>query len=477
MIVYRLQETVYLIRITANLPDDCSISFCELRGLLFQEPPEAFTFHETCWTDFVRLFAPGKLSLNALIEVCRVIPYSEALQRPLKASCHIQESWDNYSRLWRDWKLVERQSAVFNLAVHPTLRGDKYELGMFDRRLRSIRLPEKQWDRDVFQELTFDIIISIASFLPVEDIIKFCSVSKATYAAKSVFECQSFWKSRFFVDGEQGYLNWLLDKEVKLFSGTAFNWKRLFFRAKLVSRDPEATRKINFVQNYRYNCYYNALKSEEERWRRLRWFSDRCKMVRSPRSTHSLPLDYSTKSLDWQKVMCEYLCDTNTCLGNWSRRGRCLENWSKRGQCIKDRHSTFNRTIVVHPSLYRISFSILDEGDKTYISGMEFMFKDPKVLHGIIGYTIPGKETTMEVDPSEALRGFEISYSERGIEAVRLLTYSTGKRPSRLLSPRWMGKRRSRDATKTRLVSNSEMVVIEGKFNVSIDLCNLSVMK
>jgi hypothetical protein len=60
---------------------------------------------------------------------------------------------------------------------------------------------------DCFDNLPVEIRLQIATYLPTVD---FLSLRQSSRAMVVVFEFQSFWKSRFSVNGDRGFLNCLV---------------------------------------------------------------------------------------------------------------------------------------------------------------------------------------------------------------------------------------------------------------------------
>ncbi|KAL1966616.1 hypothetical protein VTN77DRAFT_4027 [Rasamsonia byssochlamydoides] len=110
--------------------------------------------------------------------------------------------------------------------------------------------------------------------------------------------------------------------------------------------------------------------------------------------------DLETASWDWKEVQGDLRIDPDL---PFPRFSRYLEISHK--QCV-----------YIPRPLAKIAVSILQEVEKTYITGMELISEETKIS---MGYKIPGQQVTIDV---KLLRGFEAAIGSGGIHALRIIT-------------------------------------------------------
>lgn len=110
---------------------------------------------------------------------------------------------------------------------------------------------------DGFGNLPIEIRLQIATYLPTVD---FLSLRQSSRAMVVIFEFQSFWKSRFSVNGDRGVLNCLLTDPRKHESR---DWRLIYRCTANIDRSHE------------------HLWAAQRRWRNNRWLRERYSMIRA----------------------------------------------------------------------------------------------------------------------------------------------------------------------------------------------------
>jgi hypothetical protein len=241
-----------------------------------------------------------------------------------------------------------------------------------------------------------------------------------------VFGIQSFWKSRFSVNGDRGFLNCLAEDPR---SYESKDW-RLIYRC---------TAKIDWSHEH--------LWSKRRRWRNNRWLRERCSMIRASKEQVASNQKLLGE-LCWKEVSTRVRCD---------RDGRHGKKWRKCRTCHA-KHNIFSQVALLESSITGLAVCVIREGADTYVTGFDLLYADPKTPNLILGYRLPGHSVTIDLD--EQLRGFTVIEGEAGIHAIRpIFNNSTAK---------WIGLPEGSDICKsTELVLEQDVKAISGKFDVS----------
>lgn len=238
---------------------------------------------------------------------------------------------------------------------------------------------------DCFGVLPLEIRLEIAYLLPTLD---YLSLRLASKAMVHIFGFQAFWKTRFFVHRERGYLNYLL-------VGGCKDWRLMYRCTSRMGRLPK------------------TLRFRRLHWLHNEWIKDRCMMNAAPLATSSennLPLD----DLLWDRaagtVQCDRLCES------YGRPplARELENC---GRCLRA-HRLLPRQITVNSGeLLEIAVSVLAEHEHSFITGFHLSYGGN--MRSIdFGYQIPGKQIKIDLRGRQ-MTGFEVFAGEGGIQAIR----------------------------------------------------------
>lgn len=238
---------------------------------------------------------------------------------------------------------------------------------------------------DCFRLLPLEIRFEIAYLLPTAEYLSLRLVSKAMV---HIFQYQEFWKTRFFIHRERGYLNYLLEQGCE-------DW-RLMYRC--TSRLKRLTKALRF---------------RRLQWLHNEWIKDRCMMVGAPISTSFEDMS-QFDGLLWDraggKVQCDrpyrFDIDPPSSLSNdICKRCRGVHNLLP------------PQMITISSELVEIVVSVLAEDEHSFITGFKLVYGESSSSTSF-GYQIPQKQITIDLR-GQQLTGFEVFAGEGGIQAIR----------------------------------------------------------
>lgn len=238
---------------------------------------------------------------------------------------------------------------------------------------------------DCFRLLPLEIRFEIAYLLPTPE---YLSLRLASKAMVHIFEYQEFWKTRFFIHRERGYLNYLLEEGCE-------DW-RLMYRC--TSRLKRITKTIR----------YRRLQ-----WLHNEWIKDRCMMVVAPIATP--PEDMSQfDSLLWDRASGRVQCDR-------PYRFDIDPPPSHNNDICKRCRGVHNllppQMTTIAGDLVEIAVSVLAEDEHSFITGFKLVYGESSSSTSF-GYQIPQKQIKIDLR-SQQLAGFEVFAGEGGIQAIR----------------------------------------------------------
>jgi hypothetical protein len=282
---------------------------------------------------------------------------------------------------------------------------------------------------DCFGLLAMEIRLEIAAYLSTVD---FFSLRYASRAMALLFQLQSFWKTRFRVNGDRGFLAYLAEAPQ---NRKRKNWRSIYHCTARIDQPHLQLWTIRRI------------------WRNNQWLADRCSMVKAlddqPRSHNNL-----LSGVSWKEASTKMRCDRTAQQG---------QNHTECRTCY-----AYHYAVVQTVSLQNIiglAVSILPEGSKTYITGFDLISADAGTPNIIFGYRLPGKQVTINLY-GQKLRGFDVSLGEGGIQAIRPI-FNTN------INTNWIGETESkRDYSLTQIISTQliledEIKAISGKFDIS----------
>lgn len=252
---------------------------------------------------------------------------------------------------------------------------------------------------DCFGMLPAEIRTEISTYLETADMLH---LRLASRVMATVFYSQPFWKSRFRIDRDRGYLAYLVDDAKRLKKRyRKTNWMCLY----------------HVTNRSRSDNYREEINLRESIWNKNKWFQQTTTMVRG--LDISPPADYSgmevemTENWEWKELQADV------------RRDNCYRPY--RLLCSPDRMHT--QYVHIPQSVEGIGISILQEMDVTYITGLELFCRNHRNI--TVGYKIPGAHVIVDVTD---LRGFTVAMSSGGIRALQLVTRSQATKWLGLLS-------------------------------------------
>lgn len=248
---------------------------------------------------------------------------------------------------------------------------------------------------DCFGILPAEIRTEILRYVRTADMFNARLSSRAMAA---VFYDQTFWKSRFQIDGDRGYLAYLLcDANYNRMRGKKLDWRFLY----------------HVTNQFKSEDYDNNGISQRERvWVKNRWISQVASIARRPTisftnaSGAELKL---TQNLTWKAL--------------GANNKRLNDRYWLLFSPEFSPNRIFSQSAYIPQSVRAIAVSVLQQMDMTYITGLEFICEN----HGNItfGYKLPESRVEEYVT---GLKGFTTAVSSAGVCALQPITHShTGK--------------------------------------------------
>lgn len=271
-------------------------------------------------------------------------------------------------------------------------------------------------DTDPFEKIPPEIQLEIAGYLPTSD---FYNLRLASRAMCTILDSQRFWRTRFEIRSDRGFLSYLRELQHGKKSGN------------------KGLRLLYHCTNLTNLCA--ELVDRRTIWAYCRWLTD---MTTITSISNSSPSSSKCKSR------------VDTANGDWKEVGGHLRWDPELPFPYHGRYITVDREEGIHipPNLTKIVVSVLKEIDLTYITGIK-LISDDEVLG--IGYEVPGNLATKDV---ESLRGFEVAVGEDGIHALRPIIPSEP-------SSSWIGETREACITR-RLVLEHKADAMNARFDV-----------
>ncbi|KAJ5405785.1 hypothetical protein N7465_007069 [Penicillium sp. CMV-2018d] len=270
-----------------------------------KQPPEAFLIHESCWSLLIRQFEGEEIDLDRLFEVCKEIPPSGR-----------SDFFTRYGTWYR-----------FHPSKRPIIKGLRDAAKQFPKVPNTANHSGSKSSfvlhPDCFGNLPIEIRLQIANYLSTAD---FLSLRQSSRAMVVVFEFQSFWESRFSVNGDRGFLNCLVTDPRKYESR---NW-RLIYRC---------TAKIDQSHEHLWVA--------RRRWRNNRWLRERYSMIRAS-NEQIVSSQKLLGKLCWKEVSSGLRCD---------RDGLKLKRWRDCHMCQR-KHTPFCQVVLLESSIIGLGQSV-----------------------------------------------------------------------------------------------------------------------
>lgn len=355
-------------------PDDrlCSLGNGPWGNMVFHQPVKAHLIHSCCWLLLTRHFANDEIDLDRLYEVCRNRPMS-------RTESYLGSSSQQFSDVVRNLQ-------------HPLLRPVIRGIGDATKQISKIQRlnlgagKSILFGADPFGLLPMEVRLEIAAYLPTADFLDLRSVSRMMAL---VFSLQSFWRTRFRINGDRGFLAFLTDDRSK-----RKNWRSIY----------HCTAKIETLYLHEW--------SMRRQWRNSCWLRDRYSMTPTPggqiESEHKLPSEVA-----WRTAAAELGCE---------RARRNILPSESRPPCVCYQGEVIPMLkIDLMPGHIGLTVFILKEGTSTgittHIIGFDLISGDvaPNIT---LGYRLPGSQVTIDLS-NRRLRGFKVIADDRGLRALR----------------------------------------------------------
>ncbi|KAF7122735.1 hypothetical protein CNMCM5793_000845 [Aspergillus hiratsukae] len=300
-------------------------------GSEIQNGTDVYLFHENpCWDHLLEHFGPDKLDLASLFEAL------EGLHLPRDYTFPSYASLPGRIGLC-DWPGTEDDKHEF-----PILPG-RFPLPSLEELMRFAKDPPNplaiiarrpvNHPTDGFEQLSLETLVIISSMLPTKEAL---DLRHVTRAAMPLFASSKFWRTRFAINGERGFLLPIVRK---------------FF-------PPEGNQEIDWRLLYhctaRLNCS-DWFEMEIRAWETLRWLRDTASAIHRERPR---PPDF--------------------------RGSPALQHYHS-----TTRRNTFVESVEITSSLCEIAISALQEAGEVNITGLEFIFDDGRPS-AMLGYATRG---------------------------------------------------------------------------------------
>mgnify|MGYP002717983455 FL=1 len=372
------------------------------------KPATAFLIHSCCWSLLIRHFANDEVDLDRLFEVCRN-----------RSASRTAEGVHDFDSLW---------SSLQHPLIRPIIRGigdDTKQLSKIQR-LNIGASNSTFLGPDCFGRLPIEIRLEIAAYLSTADFLGLRLVSRAMVP---VFSLQSFWRTRFRVNGDRGFLNCLTDDR-----GKQKNWRSIY----------HCTARIEQA--------YLHVWSVRRQWRNNCWLRDRYSMTQAL----SGQTEFEDNSLDevaWKEAAAEIRCD---------RIPKRLWRDGFKCKCRQEEPIPVSHTALLHDLVIGMTVFILHEGTtrgrRSHIIGFDLISADAEIPNITLGHRLPGSQVTIDFY-GRHLRGFGIVTGNSGIRALRPV-FDSGTITS------WIGDSEQDEMT-MQLILKDDVKAISAKFDVS----------
>jgi hypothetical protein len=306
------------------------------------------------------------------------------------------------------------------------------------------KVDSQKESQDCFQILPLEIRFNIAQYIPTPD---FFSLRLSSKAMVTLFESPQFWRTRFSLDGKQGYFSYL---EAENFQ----DWRLLY----------------RYTQSSKFELPL-ILNDWKRQWLVNENLRDRYMMFEDPNCSltySSLPLEVEAPdgSFRWEiiKPHCMVRKREHLQFDDYSHiisLPKSKFGALQCGRCGQQGCFTKTHTIRVSYPILKIAVSVLVEGRRTYICGFD-LIHGSNITDTQFGYRIPGKQVTLNLH-GQILQGFQVARSGLAIIAIRPLTV-TGE--DGFYS--WIGDPRYGVKKSVCLGLNEDIAAILGDFQVSL---------
>ncbi|CAG8938128.1 unnamed protein product [Penicillium salamii] len=377
--------------------------------MMVELPGNALLFHTGCWLLLIKHFGNETIDFRRLVEVERDGPCPASYSAALLMDAELRAiSYDG-------------KEEPICLLKRPRIR----HIGDATRKLRSIQCSRTLYRNltssniDCLSTLPMEIRLEIASYLSTPDFFTLRTVSRGMAA---LFSLQSFWRTRFLINGDRGFLSYLTEKS---HGHRKTDWRSMY----------RCTARCDT-----FDCFLRALL---EIWRRNRWLVDRCSMVQR--------LDDESES-DLQLEVSAYRFNCDLC--------RLSHTPVTQFASLKE---------IIRLVVFVLHVPPLEPENETttWITGIDLISANAEKTI-TIGYRVLRSYVTFNLYQRK-LRGFDIFADDGGIRALRPIM-------NRKSVEDWIGRPASWDSVLcyqskhphiARIARRREIKAISAKFDVS----------
>ncbi|KAF9884489.1 hypothetical protein FE257_001750 [Aspergillus nanangensis] len=310
---------------TSIIPEDMSESTSDDPS---HQKPDLYYFDEQCWRRLRDHFGPAEFHLTSLYEAMQRLP----LPRQYDFSSHVS----------LPGRLGIRPERYIDDCNYPRpIRPGQFPFPSLEELMRFGRDPPKPLGvvpvpndvpTDGFQRLPAEILGMISMLLPTQTAL---DLRLITRAAIPIFASSSFWRSRFDINAERGFLFPIIRKFTT----------------------PERKHKIDWRLLYHCTSQLNCsdwFEIEIRAWEARRWLRDTTLAIHSGKTR---PLDF---------------------------RGSALHHYHN-----TRRRNTHIESVDITSALCQVVISASQDTGDVNITGMEFIFDDGRP-NAMLGYSTPG---------------------------------------------------------------------------------------
>ncbi|KAJ6014274.1 hypothetical protein N7540_008865 [Penicillium herquei] len=402
-------------------------------------------FHSACWDHAARFLGIG----TAQLDLENVFGLFASIQfKRYFLTDRIKEKWTPFLPKRQIFKTRDNFSIATSLIKH---------------REHLITIPTDD-QRDPFARLPAEIKLEISEFLPMNDYLHLRQVSRAMF---SLFDSPAFWRARFLVHSDRGYLDFLTENGVHGNWDTlkAEDWLKIYRQTSVrgtVAGRPSKWQKgrIKGVAKGRASGS-RWIHSRHGIWNKMKWLQNQLGLsnimteITNEVPEFELPVmdtDVNTKIKWCWQVGRTRLWDGSSFTPT-SRMNSELPTYNNcRFRPLSPScGSESTQKLALHESVTQIGFWIVVVNGETYITGLELISIEESIPNGKLGYrSCNGNLVTVNIKSAEQLRGFQISAVHESISAIRLYL----DHPAELISEenlkfhlsKWVGSpRRSND--------------------------------
>lgn len=359
-------------------------------------------------------------------------------------------------------------------------RHDPYKQPLFKKYLkRAKKIPKAKtvvksfstrstFTADCFGWLAIETRLQIACSLATVD---FLALRQSSRAMVCIFWMDAFWKTRFQLNGERGYLSCLTEKPQP---GESTD-RRLTRRSKNRSNspknqdEPQSQESIDWRLMYRSTVRSYPVKTQQvevleqrRQWQHNRWLHERCSMTKAASDEPAFQ-NHSFEKLSWKHVSTAIRCDRDWKQGK--NEQACKNCWMP--------HVPLVQTLQLQSSVISLAVSILREGPQTYITSFELISRGFETPNVIFGYRVPESQVIIDLQKTY-LRGFWLVTADAGINAIRPILRNrtdlnaTGRILRDCTETSWIGNPDcSKSGKDVKLLLPGNIKALSGKFDVS----------